>query len=261
DEVVDAARKYTVFGRVSPDQKATLVKAIKAAGNTVAMTGDGVNDILAMKEADCAVAIAAGSEAARSVAHLVLMDSKFSSMPKVVREGRQVVNNIQNSSSLFLMKTTMTIFTTILMIILGQSYPFEPKNLYIIEFLVIGIPSFVLALRPNSALIKGKFIHNTLFKTIPSGLALSASVGIIYLYCALNNIATSNNPLVITLAAMAMTLSGVIALGVMCFPYNWTTAAVAIVSATLSALCFVIAPVAKFMEYVDIGKHFWIVLV
>ena len=157
-EVIDAANKYTVFGRVNPDQKALLIKTIKSDGNTVAMTGDGVNDILAMKEADCAVAIAAGSEAARSVAHLVLMDSKFSSMPKVVREGRQVVNNIQNSSSLFLMKTTMTVFTTLLMIILGQAYPFEPKNLYIIEFLVIGIPSFVLALRTNHDLIKGRFI-------------------------------------------------------------------------------------------------------
>lgn len=259
-EVVEAAGRYTVFGRVNPDQKALLIKTIKANGNTVAMTGDGVNDILAMKEADCAVAIAAGSEAARSVAHLVLMDSKFSSMPKVVREGRQVVNNIQNSSSLFLMKTTMTIFTTILMIILGQSYPFEPKNLYIIEFMVIGIPSFVLALRSNTDLIQGRFISNTLIKTIPSGLSLSLSVGIVYLYAAINQMPTSGNPEVITMAAMAMTLSGVVALCVMCFPYTWITGAVAFGSALLSVLCFVIKPVASFMDYVDVSSHYLVIL-
>lgn len=266
-EVIEAAAEYTVFGRVNPDQKALLIKTIRANGNTVAMTGDGVNDILAMKEADCAVAIAAGSEAARSVAHLVLMDSKFSSMPKVVKEGRQVVNNIQNSSSLFLMKTTMTIFTTILMIILGQNYPFEPKNLYIIEFMVIGIPSFVLALRTNTDLIKGKFISNTLLKTIPSGVALSLAVGIVYLYVGLNGVPLTvdvggqitANPLVITLATMAMTLSGVIALCVMCFPYTWITSAVAAGSAILSILCFVIKPVAEFMGYVSVSPHLWIV--
>ena len=259
-DVIAAAKEYTVFGRVNPDQKALLIKTIKANGNTVAMTGDGVNDILAMKEADCAVAIAAGSEAARSVAHLVLMDSKFSSMPKVVREGRQVVNNIQNSSSLFLMKTTMTVFTTILMIILGQAYPFQPKNLYIIEFLVIGVPSFVLALRPNLSLISGHFISNTLIRTIPSGLSLSLSVGIVYLYAWLNGISVSGNPVVITMAAMAMTLSGAVALAVMCFPYTWVTGLTALLSAALCVLCFVIKPVAGFMDYVDVSAHIGIIV-
>ena len=258
-EVIAAAGEYTVFGRVNPDQKALLIKTIKANGNTVAMTGDGVNDILAMKEADCAVAIAAGSEAARSVAHLVLMDSKFSSMPKVVREGRQVVNNIQNSSSLFLMKTTMTVFTTILMLILGQMYPFEPKNLYIIEFVVIGIPSFVLALRPNSARITGRFISNTLLKTIPSGLSLSLSVLIVYIYSTVNGIPTAGETdviaLFVTMAAMAMTLSGAVSLAVMCFPYTWITGPTALLSAVLCVLCFVIRPIAGFMDYVDVSGH------
>jgi len=258
-EVIEAAGEYTVFGRVNPDQKALLIKTIKANGNTVAMTGDGVNDILAMKEADCAVAIAAGSEAARSVAHLVLMDSKFSSMPKVVREGRQVVNNIQNSSSLFLMKTTMTIFTTILMIILGQAYPFQPKNLYIIEFLVIGIPSFVLALRTNHDLITGRFISNTLVKTIPSGLSLSLSVGIVYIYCAVNGMPVSGNSTFVTMAAMAMTLAGVVALGVMCFPYTRVTGPVALLSGIASVLCFVVPFIAGFMDYVDVSAHYGII--
>ena len=263
-EVIAAAGEYTVFGRVNPDQKALLIKTIKANGNTVAMTGDGVNDILAMKEADCAVAIAAGSEAARSVAHLVLMDSKFSSMPKVVREGRQVVNNIQNSSSLFLMKTTMTVFTTILMLILGQMYPFEPKNLYIIEFVVIGIPSFVLALRPNSARITGRFISNTLLKTIPSGLSLSLSVLIVYIYSTVNGIPTAGETdviaLFVTMAAMAMTLSGAVSLAVMCFPYTWITGPTALLSAVLCVLCFVIRPIAGFMDYVDVSGHVGVIV-
>ena len=263
-EVIAAAGEYTVFGRVNADQKALLIKTIKANGNTVAMTGDGVNDILAMKEADCAVAIAAGSEAARSVAHLVLMDSKFSSMPKVVREGRQVVNNIQNSSSLFLMKTTMTVFTTILMLILGQMYPFEPKNLYIIEFVVIGIPSFVLALRPNSARITGRFISNTLLKTIPSGLSLSLSVLIVYIYSTVNGIPTAGETdviaLFVTMAAMAMTLSGAVALAVMCFPYTWITGPTALLSAVLCVLCFVIRPIAGFMDYVDVSGHVGVIV-
>ena len=263
-EVIAAAGEYTVFGRVNPDQKALLIKTIKANGNTVAMTGDGVNDILAMKEADCAVAIAAGSEAARSVAHLVLMDSKFSSMPKVVREGRQVVNNIQNSSSLFLMKTTMTVFTTILMLILGQMYPFEPKNLYIIEFVVIGIPSFVLALRPNSARITGRFISNTLLKTIPSGLSLSLSVLIVYIYSTVNGIPTAGETdviaLFVTMAAMAMTLSGAVALAVMCFPYTWITGPTALLSAVLCVLCFVIRPIAGFMDYIDVSGHVGVIV-
>ena len=258
-EVIEAAGEYTVFGRVNPDQKALLIKTIKTNGNTVAMTGDGVNDILAMKEADCAVAIAAGSEAARSVAHLVLMDSKFSSMPKVVREGRQVVNNIQNSSSLFLMKTTMTIFTTILMIILGQSYPFQPKNLYIIEFLVIGIPSFVLALRTNHDLIRGRFISNTLVKTIPSGLSLSLAVLIVYIYCSSNGMAISGNPVFVTMAAMAMTLAGVVALAVMCFPFTKVTGPVALLSGFASVLCFVVPFVAGFMDYVDVSAYYGII--
>ena len=134
EEVLEAANKYTVFGRVTPEQKALLVRAMKAEGHTVAMTGDGVNDILAMRESDCAISVGCGTDAAKTVANLVLMDNKFSQMPKVVAEGRQVVNNIQNSSSLFLMKTTMTVLTTILCLILRKDYPFQAQNLAAAEF-------------------------------------------------------------------------------------------------------------------------------
>jgi len=172
-EVVELANQYTVFGRVTPEQKRLLIKSIKAKGNSVAMTGDGVNDILAMKEADCAVAIASGSEAARNVSHMVLMDSNFANMPAVVFEGRRVVNNIQKSSSLFLMKTFFSMLLTILVIFLPISYPLRPANLMPLELCVIGIPSLFLTLQANSTRFSGKFLANILRNALPSGLALT----------------------------------------------------------------------------------------
>ncbi len=179
-EVIEAANKYTVFGRVTPEQKSILVKAIKAGGHTVAMTGDGVNDILAMRESDCAVAMASGAEAAQKVSHLVLLDNNFSSMPSVVQEGRRVINNIQKSSSLFLMKTFMSIALSIIYLILsftsGLDYPLQPKNLMLLEVFVIGIPSFFLAMQTNKSRIRGKFITNVISRCLPGGLALVVTV-------------------------------------------------------------------------------------
>lgn len=183
-EVIEAANKYTVFGRVTPEQKSLLVKSIKAQGHTVAMTGDGVNDILAMREADCSVAMASGAEAARKVSHLVLLDNNFTSMPSVVEEGRRVINNIQKSSSLFLMKTFMSIVLSIVYLILSYTakggtpleYPFEPKNLLLLEIFVIGIPSFFLALQPNKNRIRGKFLSNVISSCVPGGIALVVTV-------------------------------------------------------------------------------------
>jgi cation-transporting ATPase E len=162
-EVRAVAREYTVFGRVTPEQKLILIKELKNSGRTVAMTGDGVNDILALREADCSIAMAAGSEAARNVSHLVLLDSNFSSMPKVVLEGRRVINNVQRTSSLFLFKTLFTILLTVLCIFTnGGVYFFDTSNLLILEAFVIGIPAFALALERNSTQIKGKFLVNIL---------------------------------------------------------------------------------------------------
>ncbi len=175
-EVASIANKYTVFGRVTPEQKAILVKAIKSEGNTVAMTGDGVNDILAMKEADCAVSVASGSEAAKNVSHIVLMDNNFASMPKVVFEGRRVINNIQNSSSLYLMKTLFTTIFAILSIIFFAPYPFKTNNLMLLEFFVIGIPTFFLSLQPNTNRVKGKFLPSVLSRAIPCAVVLVLAV-------------------------------------------------------------------------------------
>ena len=239
EEVADAANKFTVFGRVTPEQKAILVRAMKQAGKTVAMTGDGVNDILAMRESDCAISVGCGTDAAKTVANLVLMDNKFSSMPNVVAEGRQVVNNIQNSSSLFLMKTSMTVLTTILCLILGQTYPFGPKQLYAVEFFVIGISSFLLALKPNRALIKGKFLFNTLKSTLPSGIAMFLAVAMTY---AFKGVLGLDSDQVSTVAMFSMTLTGVISLWLLLYPYGWYNLAVGAIGTVGTTLCFLVFP-------------------
>ena len=184
-EVENVANKYTVFGRVSPEQKAILVRAIKAQGNTVAMTGDGVNDILALKEADCAISVASGSEAARNVSHIVLMDNNFNSMPKVVAEGRRVINNIQNSSALYLMKTLFTALLATICVILSRPYLFMPQNMLLLETAIIGIPSFFLSLQPNNERVQGKFISHVMSGAVSGALLMIICVMSMY---ALNSI-------------------------------------------------------------------------
>ncbi len=187
-EVENVASQYTVFGRVTPEQKAILVKAIKKQGNTVAMTGDGVNDILALKEADCAISVASGSEAARNVSHIVLTDNNFLNLPNVVNEGRRVINNIKSSASLYIMKT---LFTTILAVICfflnlspnpnaATGYFFKTNNMMIFEMLIAALPSFVIALQPNTERVKGRFILYVLSRSIPAALTLVTCVMAVY---------------------------------------------------------------------------------
>ena len=171
EEVRRIANDYNVFGRVSPQQKEILVKAFKEGGSTVAMIGDGVNDILALRESDCSIAIGAGSEAARNVSHLILLDSKFSSMQHVVSEGRRSTNNLQNTSVMFLTKTVICIALCIFCIISSNAYPFNPNQLMILELFAIGIPSFFFAMQPNKNLIKGKFLESILLKSFNYGFA------------------------------------------------------------------------------------------
>lgn len=225
EQVADAANKYTVFGRVTPDQKAILVKAMKQNGHTVAMTGDGVNDILAMRESDCAISVGCGSDAAKNVANLVLTDNKFSSMPKVVAEGRQVVNNVQNSASLFLMKTSMVVLITVLTLILGVSFPFRPSNLSAVNLFIIGIPSFLMALKPNKSLIRDTFVANTLKATAPSGIAMFLSVAMVYAFQGVLGLTTDYQ--ITTTAMVAMTVTGIAALWVLSFPLDWYNAGIA----------------------------------
>ena len=217
DEVYQIASKYTIFGRVSPEQKAILIRSLKLDGNTVAMTGDGVNDILAMKQANCSIAIASGSEAARNASHLVLMDSNFASMPEVVQEGRKVINNIQMSATLFLMKTIYAILIALFCLVTWTEDPFKPCHFYLLEFAVIGFPSFFLALQPNTNLVKGSFIKNVLLKSIPGGISLWFSVICIII---LNRMSFIEDGAMITLSSLALSIVGLIVLLFKCLPFN-----------------------------------------
>ena len=165
-----AAQNYTVFGRVTPEQKKRLVQAMQQQGRTVAMTGDGVNDILAMRQADCAIAMAGGAQAASQIAQLVLLDGDFSAMPDIVAEGRRVINNIQRAGALFLVKNILSFGLAMLNLLLGLPYPFAPIHLTVISVLTIGTPSFFLALEPNYSLVRGKFLPSVLRQALPGGL-------------------------------------------------------------------------------------------
>ena len=177
-----AAEQYTVFGRVTPEQKRLLVRALRSEGHTVGMTGDGVNDVLALKEADCSVAMASGCDAAAQVSQLVLLESDFSAMPSVVAEGRRVVNNIQRSASLFLVKNIFSFLMAVFSACFMLNYPLEPAQISLISMFTIGIPGFFLALQPNTEVIHGRFLSNVLIKALPAGLTDFLVVGALVIF-------------------------------------------------------------------------------
>lgn len=220
NEVFDVATKYTVFGRVSPEQKAIILKSLKSAGHTTAMTGDGVNDILALKEADCAITVAAGSEAARNVSHLVLMDNNFNSLPKVVYEGRRVINNIQSSASLYLMKTLFTILLSVICLLLPfvNVYPFSLSNMIILEIFIIGIPSFFLSLQPNDSRVNGKFISYVLSKSLPSAIIMALNV--ILVGVAKRSLGIFDDNVYLTMSVLVFTYAGLISFWNISKPLN-----------------------------------------
>ena len=163
-------KNYNIFGRVSPTQKKEIVKMLQDNGHVVAMTGDGVNDVLALKQADCSITVTDATESARNVSQIILLDSSFEHVPKILQEGRRTINNIERSASLFLSKTGYAFLTALLFIFLNYNYPFEPIQLTLINFFTIGIPSFVLALEPNNERIKGKFLINVFSKSFPASI-------------------------------------------------------------------------------------------
>lgn len=187
-EIKEAAMKYTVFGRVTPEQKKQIIIALKENKHTVAMTGDGVNDVLALKNADCSISVANGSDAARNVSQLVLMDNDFKSMPNIVDEGRRTINNIQRSATLFLVKTIYATILAILFVFVNMQYPFIPIQMTLINFVVTGIPSVVLALEPNKDRIKGRFIINVIKKALPTALTVVTNIIIISIISSLYNL-------------------------------------------------------------------------
>lgn len=212
-----AANKYTVFGRVTPQQKRELVAAMQGAGHTVAMTGDGVNDILAMKDADCSVAMASGSEAAAQAAQVVLLDSDFARMPDVVLEGRRVVNNIERSASLFLVKNIFSVLLAVFSLIFTITYPLEPAQISLISMFTIGTPGFLLALEPNKERIKGHFMKKVLLRALPAGLTDVLTVGTLVICGQVFHLADGD---VATAATMILAVVGFMILIKLSHPFN-----------------------------------------
>ena len=205
----EAVQKYSVFGRVKPEQKRKFIKALQKQGNTVAMTGDGVNDILAMKKADCSIAMASGNSAAVQASQVVLLDSNFARMPKVVNEGRRVVNNIQRSASLFLVKNIFSFLMAIFSLVMVINYPLQPSQITLISAFTIGLPSFLLALESNHNRIRGQFIPNILSRAIPGGLTDMLAVSILVVaggYIALdhNDVGTTATLLLVAVGMMVL---------------------------------------------------------
>ncbi len=255
-DYAQAVRDYTVFGRVTPDQKRKLVKALQREGHTVAMTGDGVNDVLALKDADCGIAMASGSEAACQVAELVLLNSDFSALPSVVEEGRRVINNIQRSAALYLVKNIMSFFLSIITIFAGFPYPFVGIQMTLISALTIGVPSFVLALEPNHELVRGTFMANVLRRALPGGLAnIVLIVGIELFTIAF----TFEHTTLSTLATVQMGFVGLLVLYYISRPLDWkrwTLLGSMTVAFLLAVLLF-----GSFFELSALDFQTWLVIV
>lgn len=236
EEVSKIASEYVVFARVSPEQKEAIIKALRNKGHKVAMVGDGVNDILALKSSDCSIAMANGADAAKKASHFVMLDSNFASLPAVVGQGRQVINNLQSTNSLFLVKTFFAMFITFIFTIASLatipfegvdiSFPFMTNNFYVWEFLTIGVASFFLALQTNTKSIQGAFTKNTLRNAFPGAIAIASGVTIIYLFTLLDNFNVVNTGLAIdpsialTMSTVYMTIISAVYLFRRCLPFN-----------------------------------------
>ena len=213
-----AVREYTVFGRVTPNQKRRLVRALQKQGHTVAMTGDGVNDVLALKDADCGIAMASGSDAACHAAQLVLLNSDFSAMPKVVAEGRRVINNIQRAAALYLVKNIFSFLLAVISLFATFPYPVTPLQLSFLSAITIGVPSFFLALEPNHSLVKGKFLANVFRSALPGGLTdLFVVLGVEAFYLTFAFTETELS----TMSAILLVVIGILVLYEVCKPFDW----------------------------------------
>lgn len=237
EELKKVANQYTIFGRVTPIQKKQLIVALKEQGHTVAMTGDGVNDVIALKEADCSIAIASGSDAARNVAQIVLLDSNFKSMPKIVAEGRRTINNIERSASLFLSKTIYASILAIIFVFAHMPYPFMPVQLSLIALVCIGIPSFILALEPNKERIKGRFIQNVISKSMPASITTVVNIVIIAIISWYVGIP---NEIYSTICVILTVLTGFILIFKISRPFNLLRTILLVSMIILFITCFII---------------------
>lgn len=257
EDIEDAVDRYTIFGRVTPDQKLDIVKALKARGHTVAMTGDGVNDVLALKEADCSVAMNSGSDAAKNVSNLVLMDSNFSSLPVAVWEGRRCINNLQRSAALFLTKTTYSFALTIMFLFVNIAYPFEGIQLTIVGYFTEGIPSFFLALEPNKDRIKEGFLKNVFRIAIPSGIMIFLALlcSILISKFALG----AADAQVSTIAFFTLLAVGIIVVFDICGKINLWKMAVVVGCAVLAVLCVVLFP--ELLSVAALSSEMYVLLI
>ena len=255
DEVAKVAPLYDIFGRVNPDQKEIIIQALKNEGEKVAMTGDGVNDILALKRADCSIAMNNGSEAAKNVSHIVLTNSDFNSLPSVVAEGRRVINNLQRTSSLFLVKTMFSMTTTlvflILMATLGIKYPFEATHFQLWSLVNIGLSSFFLALEPNQEPLKGSFIGSILRKAVPGFATIILAVTSIYIMhifqdCTVLYTGVYELHTAATMSVIVFTVLGLVVLLKICLPFNKYRAIVFAGAATVEVGLLVAAAIVSY---------------
>lgn len=217
EQIPTVVKEYAVFGRVSPIQKKLMIKALKDQGHITAMIGDGVNDVMALKEADCSISVAEGSDAAKNIANLVLLDNNFANMPRIVDEGRRVINNIQRASSLFLVKTTFSTILSILTLFFLRRYPFEPIQLTLISSLTIGIPSFFLALEANHARVEGNFLFNVLGRALPGALCVVLSILYVNI---LSLFHTMSHDLMSTMCVLLTGASSIVVLYRVCTPFT-----------------------------------------
>ncbi|HOU09302.1 MAG TPA: HAD-IC family P-type ATPase [Clostridiales bacterium] len=250
EQLADAAQRFTVFGRVKPDQKRQLIRALQKAGHTVAMTGDGVNDVLALKAADCSIAMASGSEVASQVSHLVMLNSDFDAMPHVVAEGRRVINNIERSASLFLVKNIFSFILAVIAISAVFEYPLTPNQLSLMSTLTIGIPSFFLALEPNKERVRGRFLLNVVYRALPAALTdLVIVVGVVLFDAAFSIEAGQLK----TVAALLITFVGLIMVWRVCRPFN--TRRVVLFAGLLALLAGILIVVPRLfaLEWLSFG--------
>lgn len=239
EELKGIIDEYNVFGRVTPEHKQALVKAFQLNKHTVGMIGDGVNDVLAIKDADCGIAMAAGSDSAKQAAHIVLMDSDFASMPAVVTEGRIIIANIERVSALYLTKTIYSVLLCVIFIILERSYPFIPVQLSLISTLMIGIPSFLLTLEQNQSVSKGGFLPHVMRNALPAALSMVCSILIIQHFGNLLGL----NPILIS--TMNTVVGGAVSLWVLyrvCLPMNWRHALLTIAMGVLFLAAMLVFP-------------------
>ena len=256
EDIAAAVENYTVFGRVTPDQKRRIVRALKARGHTVAMTGDGVNDVLALKDADCSIAMAAGSDAASRVSDIVLLENNFAVMPSAVAEGRRVINNIQRSATLFLVKNLFSMALALVTILFVMPYPLRPSQISLVSTLTIGLPGFVLAMEPDVSRIKGHFLRNVLYRAVPPALTdFVLVIGVLLFYYAFD----LSHELMGTICAILMGFVGIFVIIRICKP--WTLIRKILIGLVCAAFAFCIFFLRELFSLTQLDFPGWLLLV